>query len=242
MAEKSEVTGVAHAPFSLVQYEDPVLLEPNPHVDFTYALPTEQTLSEPLLSPEIMHAMLPPREWKEFSGTWRQHVSMVPSTRADVVALQELLDTMLVQEQTKKQGICANRERLHAQAFVDEVIRQVTLACPERGLFLLRIRDEIRMTIEAYQALYNTSLSFGIRKTVMAEEGMQAIDDKVRTLQASNVELRDAKSHWMHRLKVLEHQYATEREARATQQANVVSLLRDQIQHFQTFGELRDAQ
>ncbi|KDO25152.1 hypothetical protein SPRG_09301 [Saprolegnia parasitica CBS 223.65] len=241
MAEMSEVTGVAHPPFSLVQYEDALLLEPNPHVDFTYAPPTEPTLSEPLLSPEILHAMLPPREWKEFSGTWRQHVSMVPSTRADVVALQEQLDAMLVQEQTKKQGICANRERLHAQVF-DEVIRQVTLACPERGLLLLRIRDEIRMTIEAYQALYNTSLSFGIRKTVMAEEGMQAVDDELRALQATNAELREARSHWMHRLKVLEHQYATEREARAKQQANVVGLLRDQIQHFQAFGELRDSQ
>ena len=42
---------------------------------------------------------------------------------------------------------------LYSQCF-DEVIRQVTIECPERGLLLLRVRDEIRMTIAAYQTLY----------------------------------------------------------------------------------------
>ncbi len=41
-----------------------------------------------------------------------------------------------------------------ATKFSDELIRQVTLNCPERGLLLLRVRDEARMTIAAYQTLY----------------------------------------------------------------------------------------
>ena len=32
----------------------------------------------------------------------------------------------------------------------DEIIRQVTLSESERGLLLLRVRDEIKMTISAY--------------------------------------------------------------------------------------------
>ena len=36
----------------------------------------------------------------------------------------------------------------------DEIIRQVTLSEPERGLLLLRVRDEIKMTIAAYQTLF----------------------------------------------------------------------------------------
>lgn len=42
------------------------------------------------------------------------------------------------------------REELYAQCF-DELIRQVTINCAERGLLLLRVRDEMRMTIAAYQ-------------------------------------------------------------------------------------------
>lgn len=39
---------------------------------------------------------------------------------------------------------------------LDELIRQVTINCAERGLLLLRVRDEIRMTIAAYQTLYES--------------------------------------------------------------------------------------
>ncbi|OQR83357.1 protein kinase, partial [Achlya hypogyna] len=220
-------SGDAHPPFSLVEYDEPILVEANPHAELNLSPPKEPIhAAEPTISPEILRAMLPPREWKELSGTWMQHVSMTPSSRADVVALQEKLDAMLLKEQAKKH---------------DEMIRQVTLACPERGLMLLRIRDEIRMTIEAYQALYNTSLSFGIRKTVMAEEGMQAIEDKLSQLETTNAELREAACYWSHRLKVLEHQHAMERQTRLAQQTNVVTLLRDQIHHFETFGDLSDA-
>ena len=39
---------------------------------------------------------------------------------------------------------------------VDELIRQVTVNSAERGLLLLRVRDEIRMTIDAYKTLYES--------------------------------------------------------------------------------------
>jgi hypothetical protein len=53
----------------------------------------------------------------------------------------------------------------------DELIRQVTISCAERGLLLLRVRDEIRMTIAAYQTLYESSVAFGMRKALQAEQG-----------------------------------------------------------------------
>lgn len=52
--------------------------------------------------------------------------------------------------QARETGICPIREELYAQTF-DELIRQVTINCAERGLLLLRVRDELRMTIAAYQ-------------------------------------------------------------------------------------------
>ena len=54
-----------------------------------------------------------------------------------------------MERQARESGICPVREELFSQCF-DEIIRQVTLAEPERGLLLVRIRDEIRMTIAAY--------------------------------------------------------------------------------------------
>ena len=73
------------------------------------------------------------------------------------------------------------REELYAQC-LDEMIRQVTINCAERGLLLLRIRDEMRMTIQAYQTLYESSVAFGVRKALQTEQGKS--DMEARILQA----------------------------------------------------------
>ena len=51
-------------------------------------------------------------------------------------------------------AIC--RQSLVMSCYLDELIRQVTINCAERGILLLRVRDEIRMTIAAYQTLYES--------------------------------------------------------------------------------------
>lgn len=66
------------------------------------------------------------------------------------------------------------------QKFTDELIRQVTISCQERGLLLLRIRDEIRMSIAAYQTLYESSVAFGMRKALQAEQGKSDMEVRVR--------------------------------------------------------------
>ena len=35
---------------------------------------------------------------------------------------------------------------------------------------LVRVRDEIKMTIQAYQTLYESSIAYGMRKALMAEQ------------------------------------------------------------------------
>ena len=36
---------------------------------------------------------------------------------------------------------------------------------------MLRVRDELKMTLIAYQTLYESSIAFGIRKALKAEQG-----------------------------------------------------------------------
>jgi hypothetical protein len=63
---------------------------------------------------------------------------------------------------------------------LDELIRQVAINCAERGLLLLRVRDELQMTLRAYQTLYESSVAFGMRKALMAEQGKSELERKVR--------------------------------------------------------------
>ena len=99
-----------------------------------------------LQTDDILNAILPPREWTEDGELWVQYVSAQPPTRSDAIALGEKLDQRLQLRRARDSGICTIREELYAQTF-DELIRQVTIECAERGLLFLRIRDEARMRI-----------------------------------------------------------------------------------------------
>ena len=128
------------------------------------------------------------REWTEDGQLWVQYVSSTPATRLDVINLQEQLDQRLLQRQARETGICPVREELYAQCF-DELIRQVTINCAERGLLLLRVRDEIRMTIAAYQTLYESSIAFGMRKALQAEQGKADMEARIKQLEAEKKDL-----------------------------------------------------
>jgi dynein light intermediate chain len=137
---------------------------------------------------EILNSILPPREWTDGSQLWVQQVSSTPATRLDVVALQEELDRRLQQRQARETGICPVRRELYSQCF-DELIREVTISCAERGLLLLRVRDEIRMTIAAYQTLYESSVAFGMRKALQAEQGKADMERQIKELGVDKQEL-----------------------------------------------------
>ena len=51
----------------------------------------------------------------------------------------------------------------------DELIRQATLERPERGLLLLRVRDEIRLSIQNHLEIFRSMSNFGSQKLAQAE-------------------------------------------------------------------------
>ena len=111
------------AAFSLVKYENPEIIEIDDKAgDFKDGESCE----------EILNSILPPREWINNGKLWRQSVSASPATRLDVMNLQEQLDHKLQQRQARETGICQVRRELYSQCF-DELIRQSTINCVERG-------------------------------------------------------------------------------------------------------------
>jgi len=139
---------------------------------------------EPVLATQaILNSILPPRKWSDVGQEWTQSVSNEPATPVDVTGLQEHLDKKLRQQQARETGICPVRGELYSQAF-DELIRQVTIICAERGLLLLRVRDELRMTIAAYQDVFESGAAFGMRKTLVAEKRKADMAVQVGNLSA----------------------------------------------------------
>ncbi|KAM9799827.1 axonemal dynein light intermediate polypeptide 1-like [Syngnathus typhle] len=136
----------------------------------------------------LLNLMFPPRRWEEANKEWVQKVCSEPSTRVDVVNLEEELDKKLLQTRAMETGICPLRRQLYTECF-DELIRQVVLICAERGLLLLRVRDEIKMTIAAYQTFYESSMVFGVRKALHDEQDKVALKDRISDLENLKEEL-----------------------------------------------------
>lgn len=74
-------------------------------------------------------------------------------SRGDLSALDRNLEAKLCAKQARDTPVCPVREECFSEAF-DELIRQVILECPERGLLLARARDQLRMTLAAYMTVY----------------------------------------------------------------------------------------
>ena len=119
-----------------------------------------------------------------------RYVSPTPATRVDVINLQDDLDKKLQSRQARETGICPIREELYSQCF-DELIRQITINCAERGFLLVRVRDEIKMTIQAYQTLYESSIAYGMRKALMAEQKKNEMQTNITQLRQAYDELEN---------------------------------------------------
>ncbi|XP_014260769.1 33 kDa inner dynein arm light chain, axonemal-like [Cimex lectularius] len=119
----------------------------------------------------LLNSLLPPIEWEEEGAVWQLQVSTEPVSRFDVIKLKETLDLWLKQRQARSRGICSVRREIFIQLF-DEMIRQETIICPERGMLLIRMRDEHRMSLASVQALYEGSISYAKSKALEAEDSI----------------------------------------------------------------------
>ncbi len=118
---------------------------------------------------DLLNEILPPRKFTQTGQLWIQYVSSTPATRVDVVNLKKELDNKLEQRQAIRTGICPIREELFGQCF-DELIRQITINCNDRGYLLVKVRKEINTTIQAYQTLYESAISSGMRKALQSDQ------------------------------------------------------------------------
>jgi len=239
---------------SLVKYDNPVLVTRNtekksakaralkvtPQVQNQGPVPTPPKspssgvdLAKQQQTDEILNSILPPRQYSEAGQLWIQQVASVPSTRLDVVNLQEELDRRLQQRQARETGICPVRRELYSQCF-DELIREVTINCAERGLLLLRVRDEIRMTIAAFQTLYESSVAFGMRKALQSEQGKADLEQKIADLEGDKNELERTVNELKAKCEAIEKREAERRQVEEKKHSEEIQFLKRTNQQLKT--------
>ncbi|XP_077458446.1 axonemal dynein light intermediate polypeptide 1-like isoform X2 [Stigmatopora argus] len=198
---------------SLLKYDRPILVpksadkkstkrttkaqksKPQPSVE--YSLRSRKSITAILeeikqKNENILNVIFPPRQWEHANKEWVQRVCGEASTRLDVVNVEEELDKMLLQTRAMETGICPLRRQLYTECF-DELIRQVVLICPERGLLILRISDLEHMNMELKQKLDRQKNKYSeIEK--MSVEKKEAQEKKhteeILSLRKSNQQLK----------------------------------------------------
>ena len=139
---------------------------------------------------DILNILLPPKKFLNVKNEQcLQYVLTIPAKLSDVYELQTMLDKALQDNQARETGICPIREEIYAEYF-EELIRQISISCSQRGILLTKVRNEFRSILENYQQLYISSLAYGIRVSLLGEDLDQKYKQEIESyeLEIKNLE------------------------------------------------------
>jgi dynein light intermediate chain, axonemal len=114
---------------------------------------------------------------------------LTPATRKDVYELNEKLNTNLQKHEARDIGLCSVRRKFYQECF-DEIIRQISIECLERGILLSRIKEEINQTINTYKLLYTSSSAFNMRKILLNENNSKNMCLEIEKYKAEIINLK----------------------------------------------------
>merc|ERR1712224_171529 len=69
---------------------------------------------------------------------------------------------------------------------MDEIIRQVTIDNPRRGSMLYQIQNKLTGYCNTYKSLYESSVTFGIRKALYAQQTQESMQSMLDDLWREN--------------------------------------------------------
>jgi len=91
---------------------------------------------------------------------------------------------------------------------------------------LLRVRDEIRMTLAAYQALYESSTAYGMRKALMAESGKAELETKITDVNERKELLEKETQELRIKIDQLERKYNEQKDSEEKKHAEEIQFLK----------------
>ncbi|OHT09062.1 hypothetical protein TRFO_04632 [Tritrichomonas foetus] len=211
-------------PESLLKYDAPIIVENlastkkkkvAPPVE---ANPQQETI-------DFLDSLLPPRSYVDGNFQMLQHVSVTPTSRSDVIKLEEQLDALLKEKKARDKGICPIRHQLYEEC-MNELIREIAIELPERGAILKDIRDELDKTIAAYNELYESAVAFGIRKAIHSEQNKSELKESNDKLEKEIKAFEDKIADLQQRITDAEKNDAEDKAAKDKEHAEKVASLR----------------
>jgi dynein light intermediate chain len=213
-----------NVPETLLKYEQPEIIENlNATRKKKIAPPPETKPQQELI--DFLDSLLPPRRFTQGPLEFRQRVSLTPTSRSDVIKLEEQLDEMLKTKRARDKGICPIRSELFEDC-MNEMIREIALEQRDRGLVLRDIRDELNSSIKAYNSLYESAVTHGIRKAIYGEQNKNELKAANDALEAEIKQFHDKIAELEAKMEEAEKSDAADFAAKEKDHAEKVATLR----------------
>lgn len=198
---------------------------------------------------KLLNAVLPPRTFSILDSVtggnvdFVQCVSSRQATRTELSELRELFEFKLEDSKARLIGICPVRSALY-DMLADELLRQVTIDQPERGLLLRRVRDEARMTLEAYQALHVAASQYGAKKLLEGAMGVPQMQDRIAQLTTEtdvlHKQLRQLEARHASLLRCVEEQVQADTRRHNEEKAFLENSKKRLQQHLEAVKQAQD--
>ena len=117
----------------------------------------------------FLDSILPPKIVHENGLIFYHFVSCDSAIVNDILKLHKNLQNQMKVRGAKESGICPIREELYNECF-EEIIRQVTINCLQRGDLLNTIKLEMNYEINYYRQLYESLIAFSLRKVLQEKK------------------------------------------------------------------------
>ncbi|CAD2217734.1 dynein light intermediate chain, axonemal [Angomonas deanei] len=185
---------------------------------------------------KILYSIFPPQEVSEenveedsVSPDERKstvvRVSAQPASREDVTALHRAMIQRLELRRAKPTGLCAIRREVYEDVF-SEVIRQVTLEEPARGVLLQRLRDELHQSLLLHSNLRNRADYFASRKQNADRSSEEDLKKRIAALEAEKREIEARKAALRKQQAEMNKRYEQERFKRNKDEQEELQYLR----------------
>ena len=88
------------------------------------------------------------------------------------------------------------------------------------------------MTIDAYKTLYDSSVTFGVRKQLQAEQGMSEMEKKILDLEEKKKGLDNRVMELRNKVEVIEKREAERHQLEQEKQSEKIAFLQEQGRYY----------
>ncbi|CAF1440195.1 unnamed protein product [Rotaria magnacalcarata] len=142
-------------------------------------------------SADILDVLFPPIEYIDTNNhKYIKCVSRHPATKIDLYNLEKNLDCRLKQAQALEIGLCKHRRNIYDECF-DELVRQITIECSERGILLSRVRNTYRRMMKDYLNSYLSANAYAMRTLLLSEKAKAKLNNQIDHLQYEIEEIKN---------------------------------------------------